>query len=1420
MSTSLADIVQFRDDKLFQGAVDISWFYRDRDKAREAASAFVFHGPRYHCVQQQEGYHEHRLTDTATFALSILNQACGKGTQPFKMAVAGYGTGKSHLALALAELLHAPESAAGQAVLESIAAADEKLGQECRILLNEQSKPSLVIPLNGMRDFPLMPEILRHVSASLHADGHDSTPVKNMRPRFARAASLIEKLHKQFTDTICQEAGKPDLESLITALREDQDETTYKAVAQYLEKEGLPLDASQNGSLPELFQILVEMYCGIDKPYKSIVILFDEFGKYLEFAIGKPYIAGTNALQELFEAVQGCSNFICFTGFIQFELKAYLQRLNAEYRNEAQRYISRYDNAEKVYLSTNLETLIAHLIEKRDCDFIDSKLAEITENSVEAAHRYLSYFFPASKNSASWQDKTLFARVICRGCWPLSPFALWFIYSLAAGSRFLQGRSALSLLRDLFTSLADRPIETLPRAGIPATSLLTSSLREELISSEQSGNQGAIASALESVLNRHQDRLNEASIDILKAIVIAAKLIMRAKNRDDAVVGLSWLCGLTPDIIQKELNNLQFESNLIEWDDSLCCFDILSDSTPKTQFISFLHQRRLNEYDDRKQARLFVSTIDKLTDMLTSDIETDFGELHRIKTREWRFAPQKTHIDFITPVLDDILTKFPQRIEHDEAKGTILFCYAGHGITLEDAMSQLRKELRTARKLHNLQNVPVFIILIHDVEDELGIILEEYDILQNLSKIEREKFTNLISSHEEYLRKRAEIIVHRLIKQRNWVTTLQEELPQRLSAVGCALYKNIYNETLPFSMDGFATAHGNGPATAYSFVRKLFHNRLTFDDVQAMNSTEKNRAITLFRTDWNIFSSSGAVQKNPAALQKIFRRWDAACQEGLTVSDMYAALLRPPLGMNKISALLLVGVYLAARHDTLHIYDGENTISVREWADTILTGNIKKFSPRNFGASRLIFSGDNSDKWTEILDEWNSCTLYKELCEFPSRAIALKKKCPITNIEDIELYLELLQKSKQATQELDDFSALENKAESQLEAAEKKRSGKLYLCSTANFGKLLSRIEAAPECWPHEYGSKFGQRFGEMRQNFAAEFPEWLATLAPATDTIDAIATFKGNMEKIREKLLAIHLQDEADKLRDYTQKVCKNVEILGKYRAEIRNVEAWLNESKAVFSIQSIDSLRQSRDLAKEHADKLNRIARNKNFAGLSDLREQLSEHQKALEQRLKKLELQTRELLNPSFECMEDIQNHLAKLTQFEQIFTRQDARDAADQKYVLGWLISSWKGLRDEDSLDTEMLTTRLSCFKVALAEQIKEKELELDAEVLYTLIVKDIEITRSERSALWLADARSKCDRCSELSAEQAMELYAWLHSGPAYLTDQDITNLDQLRYQLRTHLARKKMDWLLQEFSTLPKEQQMILFERLRLLVNS
>ena len=1330
------------------------------------------------------------------------------------MAVAGYGTGKSHLSLALAELLHAPESAAGQAVLEGITAADEDLGLECRILLSEESKPSLVIALNGMREFPLMSETTHIVIEALRADGHDTSPIENVRPRFGRAASLIEKLNRTLTDEICQEAGYPNLESLVLALREDQNEAAYKTVAQYLEKAGLSLDASNNGSLPELFQILEDNYCGSGKPYKSIVILFDEFGKYLEFAINKPYISGSSALQELFEAVQSCSTHACFIGFIQYELKAYLRRLSAENQNEAKRYIDRYENAEKIYLSTNLETLIANLIEKKNHFLLKNK-------DIETTQYYLHHFFPASKNSYTWNNKEIFGRVVCQGCWPLSPFALWFIYFLAAGSHFLQGRSALSLLKELFSSLADTSVDALPSAGIPATSLLTSSLREELINSERDGNQGVITNAFEAVLNRHRNRLNETSIALLKAIVIAAKLRMAAKGREDFIQGLSLLSGFSVNIIEKELQYLQFELNLIEWDDTISSFDILSDAIPKAQFIKFLHQRRLNDYELHRQAKLFSSTIDKLTDILTKDIETAFGEFHHINTREWLFSPKKVNINFINPILNEALVTWLQRTKPDEAKGTIIYCYAGQDISLEEAMNILRKELSESLKQHQLQCAPVFIVLLHDADNNLGTLLAEYDILQHLNKNEKEKFANLVPSHEESLRKHAENLVKEFIKQRHWVTPLQTELPRRLKSVGSALFEAIYTEALPFSMDGFATAHGNGPSTAYSFARRLFFNKLSFDDVQSMPISEKNRAISLFKNDWNIFSSSGKISKFPDILQKFFREWDIKSKDGLSITDILRTLTLPPYGMNNTSATLFIGVYIASRYETISIITEKTSLLVNQWAESIFSGkNRRQFTSHFFGSAKILIFENSADKWSNFLSEWESCSSYEELASFTNRAESLRNQCPITRAEDMEQYLKLLQISKNASIELNKLSKLEEKAESQLEEAERKGRTDLLLSSTVNYSKLLSIVESTPERWPAEYGPKFERRFAQLRQELVTHLHDWLESLAPTTDTPDAIATFKSRMEDYRGKLIAINLDVEASALQDITKKACHNVEVLASYRARMREVEGWLLQNQQTYKNLAYDVLRRTQTLAKDYAQALSTIARNRPLEGLSELREKLSEQQKILETHIKKLEQRIAKALNPSLQSLEEIQELQTELAQLEKIANGQDAQDLSDLKNTLAWILTVRSELRSDNSLDSDLLTMRLERFHDKLNERIYEYELGLDAQAIYSMLATDIEEDRKKRSALWLEGAIRKCGHIPDLSTEEATSRYNWLQGAPVYLTEQDRKDVAQLRDRLQEHLAQQKIDWLLEEFGKLPKEQQKELFVRLTMLITN
>ena len=54
MPQHLQDLVKFRGDRLFNGAVNVDWFLTDDIKRTSAAKAFLFHGPEYHGVTQQD----------------------------------------------------------------------------------------------------------------------------------------------------------------------------------------------------------------------------------------------------------------------------------------------------------------------------------------------------------------------------------------------------------------------------------------------------------------------------------------------------------------------------------------------------------------------------------------------------------------------------------------------------------------------------------------------------------------------------------------------------------------------------------------------------------------------------------------------------------------------------------------------------------------------------------------------------------------------------------------------------------------------------------------------------------------------------------------------------------------------------------------------------------------------------------------------------------------------------------------------------------------------------------------------------------------------------------------------------------------------------------------------------------------------
>src|SRR5690606_25840445 len=141
-----------------------------------------------------------------------------------------------------------------------------------------------------------------------------------------------------------------------------------------------------------------------------------------------------------------------FIGFIQYELKAYLKRFGSADLRQLQRYITRFDAAKKWYLSTNLETICAHMVGKNEAEWGSSWRQAQAENQWQTSWRHWSQSLPGFHRFPVWSEPEQFSRVIGQGCWPLHPLATWF---LTRQRDVVQSRSALTFIKDVIERTAN-----------------------------------------------------------------------------------------------------------------------------------------------------------------------------------------------------------------------------------------------------------------------------------------------------------------------------------------------------------------------------------------------------------------------------------------------------------------------------------------------------------------------------------------------------------------------------------------------------------------------------------------------------------------------------------------------------------------------------------------------------------------------------------------------------------------------------------------------------------------------------------------------------------------------------------------------------------------------------------------------------
>ena len=151
------------------------------------------------------------------------------------------------------------------------------------------------------------------------------------------------------------------------------------------------------------------------------------------------------------------------------------------------RYIDRFDASDKVYLSSNLETIFANLIEVKNSAMFQSCIANYFsthQTEIQDIYQCLQRWLPMK---GVWKLLPTFEKNIILELYPLHPISTYLLTSL---TDWLQNRSSLTLLNEKFHSMSAQEIEsgkTIP--WIRPIDLISGNFFVELLNAEEQGRQ-------------------------------------------------------------------------------------------------------------------------------------------------------------------------------------------------------------------------------------------------------------------------------------------------------------------------------------------------------------------------------------------------------------------------------------------------------------------------------------------------------------------------------------------------------------------------------------------------------------------------------------------------------------------------------------------------------------------------------------------------------------------------------------------------------------------------------------------------------------------------------------------------------------------------------------------------------------------
>jgi len=1373
----IGKLIHFHDERFFDGAVQLRWVQTNSDKAKQAAQSFVFHGPRYHggSVAENDGVDSgYRLKDSASFVRDLLNslQAGWQGQEenPYWMVVAGYGSGKSHLALTCAALLGKQHDVT-ESILENISQADAALGADIRGQVRQLVKPVLVLPLDGMSGFHLGNALSQAVFAQMHYYGVDAGAIRDLSPRFQTAEQFVERNFNFRKDSFAQHLPALEAEEICTRLR-DNDETIYSAVdVIYSEANGSQIPVIGQESAQELINTLCEVYCGPERAFSSVVILFDEFGRYLEYAADKPRLAGDAALQQIFQGVQDNSTKVRFIGFIQYELKAYLKRFGSADLRQLQRYITRFDAAQKYYLSTNLETIFAHMIGKNETDLATVWLQSDAEIRWQTSWHLLSRTLPEFGRYPAWSEFERFSRVIAEGCWPLHPLATWF---LTRQRDVVQSRSALTFIKDTIGRIVDEDAFVNGQLRqISAAELVLQSLLPELLAAERETG-ASTAETLQLLLEKYQAHLTSNQQKVLAGVAVLAKMRIGKQDQDTMSSLIAEATALDRVSVDLSLRTLGQELGALEWNSDLGQFELIADAASRGQFQQWLRNKKQGTSTDAVR-NIFIRNAAK--DGGLGNIDTDFALNHDIRTTDWFFEAQFAHIHTLETVIQRAFQDWNEAVLPNEAKGRVVYVYLHAADDLEVVQTKIHNSLQTGLERFQQSRAPIIVVGVMDAEEMIAEAFKRLVIFDSCTADDSERFRRFIPEERERAQSALQASLQDAIKARNyWIAGVPQVPMGRLKAVGEAIFADVYSKSIPFPFDGFATSNGGGAGDAAQLMRNLVTGQVDGLWLASQPKKIQNRVQSVLDNAWKALHTDGRLVMPAEARVKTIYLWLQQLHQNQPERSLwvsYKALIAPPYGMNASSAGLLLGLLIGGINPPRRIEQRGELVASSDWVAAVFP-NQKHFLKEDVLKTSLLrfLSEDAESRWRSLLERWESEENYQTKTEIAKEAEKMKRADPLPEILEGR-YNYLRDKTAEVERELLMARAKRGEWEREIEKADIQGDvGKLLRIGSG----LLSQFDDMDEnpCWPQADAVECNSLLSVLRNIISARITDWLPR--QACNTAAQINEFRIRMEKAVVSLKDLGFKQDANQLEQQAQRAILQVEKRQQYALTLSESDDYPRQplpSDSTPVRELVDAIAKGEKLVEvlqSATDVLQAI--------------EISSRSKAIKQRQEVLQNQLkrhRDKLGAIYGLIDnesELLERLTKIRQLQRIFM--DTRDESELKDLIAQLeriqahISTWETGNINPERCNELLQLQIPSQLQELRDFLNTQEIEeaWDLTSIYQAHAKERISLLVKRSNEWLKPRVALAEQITSMENSRCLILERELIAAPHYLSKDD------------------------------------------------